>query len=150
MTKQPDKNKISVLQKQGTLNPFPDKVQDPLFQDKIFFDPYDIVQVKYELIRKIQVDKISISYASKSFGVSRLFFYRILDRFEKMGLPGLIPQKRGPRGAHKLTTEIMEFIKEIVHNNPSTKATKLKKAIEENFGLLVHTRSIERALLKKN
>ncbi|MBP9778736.1 MAG: helix-turn-helix domain containing protein [Rickettsiaceae bacterium] len=149
MTKLPDKNKISTLQKQGGLNPFPDKVLDQLFQDKIFFDPYDIVQVKYELLRKVQVDKISISNASKSFGFSRLSFYRILDIFEKMGLPGLIPQKRGPRGASKLTEEIMEFIKEAVSNNPSSKAIELKKTIEAKFGLLIHTRSIERALLKK-
>lgn len=149
MTKQLDNNKIAILKKQGCLNPFPQKVQDRLFQDITFFDPYDIVQVKYELLRRVLVENDSISNASKSFGFSRLSFYRILLTFNTFGLAGLIAQKRGPKNAHKLTGDVMEFVKKIMIENPSSKSIELKKAIEKEFGLLVHTRSIERSLLKK-
>src|SRR4051812_49751372 len=36
---------------QGTLNPRADDVRDPAFVDSEFFDPRDLVQVKYEMLR---------------------------------------------------------------------------------------------------
>ena len=42
--------KIRALQQQGTLNPRPKAVRDPLFLQDDFFDPRDLVQVKYEKI----------------------------------------------------------------------------------------------------
>src|SRR5688500_6268191 len=97
---QTEQKKIETLKSQGTLNPSPQKVLNPLFKDGGFFDPRDIVQVKYELLRCVQVEKDSITNAVKSFGFSRLSFYRIYDTFEKQGLYGFIPQKRGPQQAH--------------------------------------------------
>ena len=43
----PKRSKASVLAEDGTLNPAPEKVSDPKFQADGFFDPRDIVQVKY-------------------------------------------------------------------------------------------------------
>lgn len=40
--------KTDALLEQGTLNPTPEKVRDPKFQESEFFDPRDAVQVKYE------------------------------------------------------------------------------------------------------
>ncbi len=50
-TKPPDP-KIEALRQQGSLNPHPEKVQDPLFATADFFDARDIVQVKYEMRRR--------------------------------------------------------------------------------------------------
>jgi transposase len=144
-----DQKKIETLKSQGTLNPSPQKVRDPLFQNEEFFDPRDIVQVKYELLRRVLVEKQSITNAVKSFGVSRLFFYRIHDAFEKQGLHGFIPERRGPKQAHKLTAEVLEVVDQQIAKDPSSNSTQLKKAIEESCGLVVHTRSIERALLRR-
>lgn len=141
-----DQGKIEALKSQRTLNPFPQKVLDPLFQSQEFFDPQDIVQVKYELLRRVQIEGVSVTDAAKSFGCSRLFFYRTRDEFEKLGLSGFIPQKRGPRQAHKLTSNVMKFINERIQENPSSSSVQLRSAIEETFGVSVHTRSIERAL----
>ena len=43
--------KHEALRKQGTLNPVPQAVTDPLFEDSEFFDPHDLLQVKYEMVR---------------------------------------------------------------------------------------------------
>ncbi len=147
--KQSDNGKIRALRVQGSINPSPGKVRDPLFLNEEFFDPNDIVQVKYELLRRVQVEGVSITKAVKNFGFSRLSFYRILTVFEKLGLSGLIPRKRGPREAHKMTAAILEFIDSKIQNTPSITSVTLKNLIEEKFGLSVHSRSIDRALAQK-
>ena len=145
---QSNRGKITALRNQGTLNPSPQKVLDPLFKDEAFFDSRDIVQIKYELLRRVQIEGVSITDAVKSFGFSRLSFYRILAVFEKLGVYGLIPQRRGPRQAHKMTAEVLELVNEKIKENSSIGVLQLKKAIEEKFSVSVHARSIERALSK--
>ena len=76
--KQSANRKIIALQDQGSLNPYP-KVADFLFLNEDFFDPNDIVQVKYELLRRVQIEGASITDTVKNFGFSRLSFYRILS-----------------------------------------------------------------------
>lgn len=144
-----NQGKISSLRSTGTLNSFPEKVRDPIFQNKDFFDPMDIVQVRYELLRRVRTEGASISDAAKSFGFSRLSYYRIQAMFEELGLCGLVPQKRGPKEAHKLNTKVLEFINEQIQKTPSISISELKNAIEKTFKLLVHPRTIERALIKK-
>lgn len=143
------KDKITILQDQGSINPYPEKVRDFLFLKNPFFDANDIVQVKYELLRRVQVEDASITVAVKNFGFSRLSFYRILSVFEKFGLVGLIPKKRGPREAHKITPNVLNFINNKIRNIPTIKSIELTKAITEKFGISVHPRSIERALSRK-
>jgi transposase len=144
-----NQDKIAALKSSGTLNPSPEAVKDPVFQGKDFFDPRDIVQVKYELLRRVQVEGASVSDAVKSFGFSRLSYYRILAIFEELGLCGLLPQKRGPKQAHKLNPEILEFIDEQMQKSPSIKTQELKIAIEKRFGLFLHIRTLDRPLIKK-
>jgi transposase len=142
-------DKEASLRSSGALNPCPEKVQDPIFLNKDFFDPRDIVQVKYELLRRVQTEGVSVSDAVKSFGFSRLFYYRVLDIFEELGLCGLVPQKRGPKQAYKLNAEILGFMNEQIQKNPSIKTIELKTEIEKKFKFSIHARTIERALIKK-
>ena len=144
-----DQDKIASLRNSGTLNRSAKAVKDAIFQDNHFFDARDIVQVKYELLRRVQVEGVSISQAAKNFGISRLSYYRILAIFNKCGLQGLVPQKRGPKKAHKLNDEVLKFIHGQMLENPSIRISELKITIEKKFGLSLHTRTIERALVKK-
>lgn len=144
-----NQDKISSLRSSGTLNPSPEKVRDPIFQNKDFFDPMDLVQVRYELLRRVQTEGASISDAAKSFGFSRLSYYRIQAMFQEFGLCGLVPQKRGPKQAHKINTKVLDFMNEKIQETPSISILELKNAIEKTFKLLVHPRTIERALIKK-
>jgi hypothetical protein len=49
--------KIQILRQQGVLNPHPQAVTDSLFQTGDFFDAHDLLQVKYEMFRRVDVDK---------------------------------------------------------------------------------------------
>src|SRR5438445_12404638 len=98
--------KIAALRQQGVLNLWPQTVIDRSFQDSDFFDRHDLVQVKYEMLRRVRVDGWSISGAAASFGFSRLTFYQAQAAYIAAGLPGLIPQRPGPRQAHKLPEDV--------------------------------------------
>ncbi|SRR5260370_1347172 len=140
--------KLGALQQHGTLNPRPKDVRDELFLRDDFFDPRDLVQVKYEMLRRVQTEGKSVTDASANFGFSRPSFYQALSAFEQDGLAGLVPRKRGPKQAHKLTEEVLTFIGEMRQKEPSLGLPDLVKVIQERFGTKVHPRSIERSLLR--
>ena len=140
--------KLRTLQQQGTLNPRPKAVRDELFLQNDFFDSRDLVQVKYEMLRRVRTEGESVTDASASFGFSRPSFYQAQSAFEQDGLAGLVPQKRGPKQAHKLTEEVLTFIGELRQQEPSIRLPDLVKRIQQRFDTKVHPRSIERSLLR--
>jgi transposase len=138
--------KLDNLRQQGILNPHPEAVTDHRFQENEFFDARDLVHVKYEMLRRVEVEQDSVSQSVASFGFSRPSFYQAQSAFEQTVLAGLIPQKRGPRRAHKLTAEVMEFIQQSRTAQPSLRAEELAQLVQKRFGVRVHRRSIERSL----
>ena len=108
----------------------------------------DLVQVKYEMLRRVQSEGHSVTGAATAFGFSRPSFYQALSVFEEGGLAGLVPHKRGPKRAHKLTDEVLAFIVEMRQKDPSVRTPELVRLIQERFGTKVHPRSIERSLLR--
>jgi transposase len=139
-------SKLESLREQGTLNPRPQDVSHPLFQDNEFFDARDLVQVKYEMLRQVQVEKAPVSQSARTFGFSRPTLYQTQRAFEREGLSGLVPHKRGPRRAYKLTPAVIQFIAEIQAAEPSLRPRDLAQRVKEQFGLVVHARSIERRM----
>ncbi len=144
-----DDKKTTALRVQGVLNPQPEKVKDSLFQENDLFDPRDLVQVKYEMIRRVQTDNLPVAHAVESFGFSRPSFYKAREAFEKEGIAGLIPKKRGPKGRHKLTDEIMRSIEEMLATEPRLPSKEITRRLQNQFGLTLHQRTIERALAEK-
>ena len=67
------------------------------------------MQVKYEMLRRVSVEKASVTDASDTYGVSRPTYYQAKADFEQAGIAGLVPKKRGPRGSHKIQSEILAF-----------------------------------------
>jgi hypothetical protein len=124
--------KWEALHKDGALNSHPEKVRDELFLDRDFFDARDLVQVKYEMLRRVQAEG-----------------YQARDAFKEAGLSGLIPKKRGPRGGHKLTEEVMTYLLGLLEREGSVGSPTLVERIRERFGFTVHRRTIERALARK-
>lgn len=143
-----DQTKRDVLREQGTLNPRPETVKHPVFQESDFFDARDLVQVKYEMLRQVEVEKNSISQTAGEFGFSRPSFYQAQTAFQQSGLTGLFPQKRGPRQAHKMTQEVMEFVRETRAAQPALRWEQMAQQVQERFGVTIHPRSIERGLLR--
>jgi transposase len=138
--------KCDALREQGALNPRPEVVTDEIFLAHAFFDPRDLVQVKYEMLRRVRLEGRSVTQAARAFGFSRLSFYLARAAFEQDGLAGLLPKKRGPRGPHKLSPEILTFARQVRAEDPSLRSLDLVEKIEQRFGVRVHPRTIERAL----
>ena len=82
---QPLDSKGESLRQQGVLNPHPQKVADPLFLRGEFFDPRDLVQVKYEMLRRVRVEGASVTEVVS--GV-RVLPSRLLSG------PGALPPRR--------------------------------------------------------
>ena len=140
--------KSTSLDSDGLLNPHPGAVTDTLFQTNAFFDARDLMQVKYEMLRRSMVEGESKADAALAFGLSRPTFYQVERAFAEHGLAGLLPRKRGPRQAHKLTAEVIAFISELRGADPSLSAAELAQRVADRFGLRVHPRSIERRLVQ--
>jgi transposase len=141
-----NQQKTAALRRAGTLNPHEQAVTDALFQHSDFFDPRDLVQVKYEMLRRVRVERASISRTVGDFGFSRPSFYQAQAAFAARGLGGLLPQKPGPRGAHKLTAEVIEFLEEELARQPTLTGDELAALLRKRRQLVVHPRSIERGL----
>lgn len=141
--------KAAHLKEQGVLNPHPERVRAGHFQSSEFFDPRDILQVKYEMLRQAQIDGDSKAGAAAQYGLSRPTFYQAEAAFADAGLNGLLPRQRGPKGAHKLTVEVMDFIAKRVESSGPVAARALAQEIKTALGLSIHPRSIERALVRK-
>lgn len=140
--------KIDVLRRHSALNPHPDNVTDTLFKGSDFFDARDLVQVKYEMLRRVRVEHRSIRESASAFGFSRPSFYQAQAAFESAGLSGLLPKKPGPRRSHKLSAEVVEFLEQLQRDEPSLGSLELVERVRERFGRKVHPRSIERALAR--
>jgi transposase len=139
--------KAQALRESGTLNAGAAKVQDRLFLEESFFDPQDLAQVKYEMLRRVRKETMPISRVATSFGFSRPSFYKAQQDFAREGLAGLIPRRRGPKGAHKLTAEILAFVEQARAREPSIRTPELVRQIQKEFAIQVHRRSLERALV---
>ena len=140
------RSKTDALLEEGTLNPSPEKVRDPKFQEDGFFDPRDIVQVKYEMLRRASVEKASVTGVSEEYGVSRPTYYQAKADFDQGGIAGLVPKKRGPRGPHKIQGEVSAFLRARLSPGEPIRARELAKSLQKEFGLDVHPRTIERAV----
>ena len=145
----PRQTKRSFLREQGTLNPRPKAVQHESFHGNEFFDPEDLVQVKYEMLRQVDVDKQPVSQAAKTFGFSRPSFYQAQTAFQEAGLAGLLPQKRGPRSGYKLTPKLMEFVAQLRLAEPTISSSQIAGRITQRFNVSIHPRSIDRQLQRQ-
>jgi transposase len=130
------------------LNPRPQAVINGLFRSGEFFDAHDLLQVKYEMLRSVEVEGETVSESAASFGFSRPSFYEAQAAVAKSGLRGLLPRKRGPQRAHKLNTRVMGFLEELQQQQPTLSSAALAEGVFEQFHLRVHPRSIERALAR--
>ena len=140
--------KVEALRAERSLNPRPEAVTDERFLSSGFMDARDVVQVKYEMVRRVQVDGEAVSATVRAFGFSRPTFYEAQAVLETSGLAGLVPARPGPRRAHKLTEVVVSFAQGLLVDDPSLTSADLATAIGDRFGITVHPRSVERALAR--
>ena len=140
--------KVEALRNQRSLNPRPDQVVDDEFASSEFFDPRDLVQVKYEMVRRVTLEGDPVTSTAEAFGFSRPTLYEATRVVQTQGLVGLVPARPGPRRAHKLTDEVVAFTKAQLAADPTLRAQELAAAIHDRFAITVHPRSVERALAR--
>jgi transposase len=97
------------------------------------------------MLRRVHSDGFTVRRAAQLYGFSRPSFYQAQETFTRGGLGALVPQKRGPRAAHKLSQKIMAFIERTIATDPGA---DLVAAVQQAFAISVHRRSIERALAR--
>jgi transposase len=142
--------KLAALRRHHAQHPHPDAVRDPAFTSgDPFFDPRDLVQVRYEMLRRVREEGQSVTGTAAAFGVSRPAFYAAATSFELAGLPGLVPERPGPRRAHKLSDPVVDALAASRAAEPGLTSADLARIAEERFGLVVHRRSVERALARR-
>ena len=114
--------KREFLEQSGALHRWPDRVQADLFERHRFFDPFDKVQVKYEMLRAHAVDGRSVVAVAKDFGFSRETYYL------------------------KLTDEAADWVLALHRRRPKMSGRELAEALADELGIEVHRRTIERLL----
>jgi len=58
MSKDRQDPKYETLRQYGALNRAAEAVRDEFFINHEFFDPRDLVQVKYEMLRRVRIDGV--------------------------------------------------------------------------------------------
>ena len=129
--------KLLELKRTGTLNPQPAAISDTLFRENPFFDSKDLLQVRYEMLRRHRVEGLSIVEVAAAFAVSRPTFYQAQASFERAGLTGLIPKQRGPKEGHKLSTAVVAHVRNLKLSAPGLTTTECVKAIKEKVKSLL-------------
>ena len=145
----PPSDKHARLRQAGLLNLHPERVLDPRFDQSEFFDPRDILQVRYEMVRRVRFDKLTLAKAAERFGVSLPTCFRAVKAFARDGLQGLVPDRRGPRGPHKITPAILDFVDNYRAEHGRTSSARLVQLIEQQFGIGLHPRGLEKALARR-
>lgn len=141
--------KMAALAASRSLNPHPEKVTDEVFLASPFCDPRDVVQVKYEMVRRVRVDKVPVARAARAFGYCRQAFYEVAAALDSGGPGALVPGKPGPKGPVKLTAPVIDRIDAWLVADAALTSKDVAGKVTEEFGFTVHPRSIERALARR-
>ena len=140
---------MKALKASGSYNRHAAAVNSPLFMGNEYFDPHDLVQVKYEMLRAVTNNEMTVTDASKQFGFSRAAYYKIEKNYTASGVGGLFLQKTGPKSPIKATDEIMRFVDELVGKDPDITNDRIIEELQEQKGLSLHKRSLQRERSKK-
>jgi len=136
------------LKRTGTFNPHAEGVTDPLFRENPFFDSRDLLQARYEMLRRHRVEGMSILESASAFGVSRPTFYQSQAAFNRSGLAGLLPKQRGPKSGHKVSIEVLDHVRSLKESDPALTTLQCVQSIQKHFGITIHRRTLERARLR--
>jgi len=144
-------SKVDALRQMGCLNKQPEAVTAGLFRTGgAFFDSCDKVQVKYEMLRAVQVEGVCILEAARSFGYSRQTYYTLARAFQREGCVGLLDQAQGRRQPEKLQNQIVEFIFRERDKDPTeSSGRRLAQKVLERFHVSIHPRTIYKLLKKR-
>lgn len=135
---------LELLKRTRCLNPQPEQVQDEYFlKQPDFFDPHDIVQVKYELLRRCEIEGRKIAATCQDFGVSRTTFYKVQQAFYQGGLPHLMGKQRGRQNPIKLNETVRGFLIAEKAKNKKLSARKMVEMLKQRHNVQLTERMIQ-------
>ena len=140
--------KLKFLEKEGLLNQKPDRISHSLFKTNDFFDPLDLLQVRYEMIRYVKVDGYSVAKACRIFGFSREYYYKLGRMFSERGFVGLLGAPSGRRPLIALNQELVNFIIHKKLEEPNLSGDNICKQIKKSYYVECSTRTVERIIEK--
>jgi len=140
--------KSQFLKKEKIINPRPERVIHPLFQKTEFFDPFDLPQVRYELLRSARSEELSIAEACRQFGFSREYFYQLDRAFMERGFVSMLGSPIGRRPIIALNQEIVNFIIQRRIQNSNLSGENLRQEVHKNYKVQCSRRSVERIVEK--
>jgi transposase len=140
--------KTEFLRSEGLLNPRPERVTHPLFETLDFFDPLDLPQVRYEMLRAARVDKVSVADACRMLGLSREYFYRLERKFMERGYVALLGSPNGRPPLLALNQEVLCYIVYRKLEQPSLSGEQLRKEILKLHKVDCSRRTVERLIEK--
>ena len=141
-------SKKKFLEQEGLLNPKPERVSHPLFETLGFFDPFDLPQVRYEMIRTARVENISVAKACNLFGFSREYFYKLERTFMARGYVSLLGSTMGRRPLIALNQEVVNFIVHRKIEEPKLSGENLRQEIRRLYNVHCSRRTVERIVEK--
>ena len=140
--------KRAFLAGEGLLHARPERVRDPLFRTVDFFDPHDLAQVRYEMLRAARVDEVAVTEACRLFGFSREYFYQLERDFMARGYVALIGAPRGRRPLIGLNQEIVNFLLQRKMTDPELTGEDLRQQLLATYNVDCSRRTVERVLEK--
>jgi len=143
----PKRSKRRALQAFRAWNAHPEKVKAPLFVSHAFFDPEDKAQVKYEMLRRREVETAPLEVTCHEFGFTRESYRHLLERFRSEGVGGLFERRRGRRCPLKANDEVRMLLRSEHARDPSLGPDELARHCREKTGVSLSRRTIYRVLV---
>ena len=142
----------SVTSKRGTLqqarvwNLDHEHVKADLFVTHPFFDPEDKAQVRYEMLRRREVERAPLEISCREFGFTRESYRHLLERFRSEGMGGLFNRKVGRRNPLKTNDQVRRLLRHEHDRNPSLRPEELARLCHEQTGVSISRRTVYRVL----
>jgi len=140
--------KADFLRSEGILNARSERVTHPLFETLDFFDPLDLPQVRYEMLRAARVEGIPVAQACRLLGFSREYFYRLERAFMERGYVALLGAPMGRRPLIALNQEIVNFVVHRKLEQPKLSGEQLRQEILRLHKVDCSRRTVERIVEK--
>ncbi len=134
--------KLRALKQARALNSRPEQVEAELFHTHPFFDPEDKAQVKYEMLRRRQLDEAPLVETCRKFGFTRESYRHLVERFRSEGMGALFEKKRGRQQPLKVSEPVRTYIRE----HPALNADALAEGLQQHTGIQLSRRTIYRVL----
>ncbi|NOY28030.1 MAG: helix-turn-helix domain-containing protein [Oligoflexia bacterium] len=120
----------------------------PLFGASDFFDPRDLAQVRYEMLRAAMAEETSVAEACRQFCFSREYFYRLKRAFMERGYSALLGSAKGRPPLIALNQEIVTFVVQRKLEQPTLSGEQLRKEILDLYQVDCSRRTVERIVEK--